>query len=629
VQASSSEYRFLRKFLLLSGVIWLGFGLANTASGYSFGSYQLGAAVLTGILLLLQSSLPHGVVANVGMVACFALLACNAVVTGGTQSPSIWMYTLGPHYGSFTQGRRGAVAYFILSVFFVWLILWLERSYDIPQSFNPSGIRRALVQTVLLALVYYLASAQRLALEEQIALLRSQEVELRKARDLAEQASSARSRFLATMSHEIRTPLNGIIALPDLLRQAENPKAREELIGLLQSSGIHLLGIVNDILDFSKLESTTPTIRMQTFDLEELIESVLQTSSFVPSASSLELVASFDGSGPYTILGDPRRLEQILRNLVSNALKFTRQGGVVVRCQINENRAVVEVIDTGIGISSEDCQRIFEPFRQVSDDFQREFGGTGLGLTISLKIAKTMGGNLSVESEPGKGSKFVLEFPAPRMPSKTKSPQKSPEEGSRGVLHALGFPPDSLNRLTQIVAEFGWTVSTSEGTRQLHYRPTEPGDDSLALPVTRRSVRDWLGESPQPIPALKPVEQFSKHRVLVVDDNQINRKVMKNLLENLGCQVEVAVDGQQALDLLSQHSNFSLVLMDVHMPVMDGIRATTEIRSRGMTFPIVALTADVFPEAKASILEAGANGMQHKPVRADDIVALLKAYPSL
>ncbi len=622
---------------MLTGCCWFGFGLANTYAGHSVGLLQLTASALALLLISLQSKIPYFVVANTALLSSFVVLALNALMTGGSQSPSIWMFTLGPHYGSFTQGRKGAISYFFISLLFLWGVLLVHSIHPLPQSFEPSQTRRAAVQSLLLALVYYLAWSQRSTLERQIALLQSHEVELRKARDIAEQASSARSRFLATMSHEIRTPLNGIVGLPELLREAESPKAREDLIELLQSSGNHLLGIVNDILDFSKLESATPTIRLQTFDLEELIESVLQSSTCLPGAASLELVASFDCSGPYSILGDPRRLEQILRNLVSNAIKFTSQGRVLVRCYLDEPKARIAVVDTGIGISPQDCQRVFEPFEQVNDDIQREFGGTGLGLAISLKIAKTMGGSLAVESQQGKGSIFTLVFPAPRIqPRSHPSAQDStlsehcalgPEVAKERKLWAIDFPPDSYERLKGLAAGMGWEVSSSEGERRVFYGGGENKLESMRLPVTRKNFRRWLDENRPSVDTVQPSVLNRGHRVLVVDDNQVNRVVTKKLLHNLGCEVEVATNGEEALEALKDGQPFSLVLMDIHMPVMDGIRATQEIRSLGLTVPIIALTADVFPEAKSNAMQAGANGIQHKPIRAADLSVLLTAYP--
>ena len=325
MQAAIQERRFLRGFLALTAVLWLSFGVMNCLGGYSQGPLQVAAGLIAATLFGLQSRLPHALVAHLAIGVDIALLFSNALYAGGSFSTAVWMFTIGPHFGSFALGRRGAQFYTGVGLVGIWSVFWIGRYQHITAASAPDDLRHGLVQTVLMILLYYLAWSLRRTLQRQISTLKAREVELSKARDVAVLASQARSRFLATMSHEIRTPLNGIVGLPDLLRRAEDDSERAELIQVLETSGTHLLGIVNDILDFSRLESSSPVIRQEPVDLELLIESTLQSSHSQAGASQLELVALFPPGSPRVVLGDALRLEQILRNLLQAPSNLPRR----------------------------------------------------------------------------------------------------------------------------------------------------------------------------------------------------------------------------------------------------------------------------------------------------------------
>ena len=282
-----------------------------------------------------------------------------------------------------------------------------------------------------------------------------------------------------------------------------------------------------------------------------------------------------------------------------------------------EERVAIHVTDTGIGIDEDHCKRIFEPFEQLSDDIRREYGGTGLGLAICDRLARAMGGGLSVSRPAEGGSRFTLSWPTQIV---ERHPEPGPAEPDSLCVWAQDFPPLSLQRLQQVFSDRGWRVSEQEG-QPMRYGSLRGPSEGLRLPVTQRNVKAWLGQVPEPGVAV-PTPKLEM-KVLVVDDNLINRLVTRNLLIGIGCQVEVVENGQQALDVLHSGHDYQLVLMDLHMPVMDGITATQKIRARGDNVLIVALTADVYPEARLEATRAGVNDLLHKPIRAHDLSRLV------
>ena len=350
------------------------------------------------------------------------------------------------------------------------------------------------------------------------------------AREAALESSEHKTRFLANVSHEIRTPLNGILGVTQLLRTWDLPPETGEYLDVLQTSGEALLAIVNDVLDLSKIEANRLELEVRTFDAERAVQAAVRT--FLPQAQKKGLKLTVDTQLKGAVRGDASRLQQIVNNLVSNAVKFTEAGQVSVRLErLDPDLVCLSVIDTGPGLAKDQQARVFEPFVQV-EGTQRRYGGTGLGLSITRRLARLMGGDVRLESEPGRGATFVV---------------------------TLALPFVSLER--------------------------EP------------TAQPW-STTPPPRPLA----------VLLAEDNQVNAAMTSALIGKLGHHVQVVTDGQAAVDAIGAHT-FDLVIMDVEMPVLDGLAATRVIRQaeRGgkRHLPIVALTANAMKGDDVLCLAAG------------------------
>jgi len=358
---------------------------------------------------------------------------------------------------------------------------------------------------------------------------------LRMAADRAREADRAKSEFLANMSHEVRTPINGVLGLAELLRgQDLGPTAKKYVEGIISSGNI-LLKVIGDVLDLSKIEARKMEINTGPVKLRSLIAEVVALFGGQVASSGVDLRPDVDADLPVAVVLDGTSLRQVLANLVGNAIKFTEVGHVDVTVAKDGNRLRFEVCDTGRGVPEDQLKTIFEPFQQVGGE--SDFGGTGLGLTISRRLVELMGGQMGVISQFGKGSKFYFSLPLVEAPAETF---------------------------------------------------TEPISD----------VQDTV--------------RFEGKRVLLVEDNPVNVLVSEGMLSMLGCEVTTAENGLEALNLLEEHE-YDLVLMDIRMPVMDGLTATRTIRSGGSHIPIVALTAGALTQERDACMEAGMDDYLVKP----------------
>nr|WP_276310370.1 response regulator [Pseudomonas laurylsulfativorans] len=511
-----------------------------------------------------------------------------------------------------------------------------------------------------------IVSARTAELKAINARLSQSNEELEAARSTALDMAEARSAFLANMSHEIRTPLNGLLGMIALSLDGPLNAEQQQQLSIAHDSGKVLVELLNDILDLSKFDAGQLELEHIPFDLGSLIEDTANLLS-QNAAPSVELTCLIDPHFPALVLGDPTRVRQIVSNLLSNALKFTRFGRVDVRLSTFGNGVRIEVCDTGIGIPQDAQVKIFQPFTQAGAGITRQFGGTGLGLALTYNLCEAMQGRLTISSEPGFGSQFCADLP---LPSHTRA---MPVVLLKGKVIAITAASSGLGELLNSLLP-GWGLDYERRSMDdpllglaadvlitdcpeclFNLRPTlsapillitaygnfMPGEEANILaplqqqarPLARntlyQSLRRILQPQIHPINDTQPDAQSPQRRgrVLLVEDNPVNQLVAKGMLGKLGCEVTTAAHGGEALDQLEQR-DFDLVLMDCNMPVMDGYEASRQIRRSGRwpQLPIVALTANAMSEERERCRAAGMSDYLAKPFRREELAALLDLW---
>lgn len=501
------------------------------------------------------------------------------------------------------------------------------------------------------------------------------------AQDKAEQANEAKSRFLSVMSHEIRTPLNGIIGINALLRKTKVTPEQLDLINTLGMSSEVLLSLLDNVLDIAKIEAGKMPIERVDFDLHLMIDGAMKIAATHAAAKGLHFGAFVDAAVPRFVVGDPHRLRQVLINLLSNATKFTDQGGVHLRMTIVHQRfdtATVrcEVIDTGVGMSTEAITQIFQPFVQADQSTTRQFGGTGLGTTIARQLIELMGGHMGAESAPNQGSTFWLEVP---LRTQEAANALSPLPGIRVLL--IGLEPELEAQITRLLRSWQVTVESSPGGEAAKMSvaaksarapwhviivnhddsadqfsdpnpaqsgwerppsvialnpPAAAGDRwamvqwpytaALALPITADALHRALhfaaiDEITSQARAVRLEKQHPRGRaggrlrVLVAEDNATNRKIIAQVLEHGGYEVTLASTGTQAVEALNQ-AEFDVVILDKYMPGMSGMEVAERyiaLREESRA-PMIMLTAEATAEAMQQCKAAGMQAFLTKPI---------------
>ena len=522
--------------------------------------------------------------------------------------------------------------------------------------------------------------------------------ELRRAKELAEDSTRMKSDFLANMSHEIRTPMNAIIGMAHLALKTDMTARQRDYVKKIQNSGQHLLGIINDILDFSKIEAGKLSMESADFELDRVLDNISNLISEKAFAKGLELVFDIEPVVPNHLSGDSLRLGQILINYANNAVKFTEQGEIVISARVLEEskqEILLEfsVRDTGIGLTEEQRGKLFQSFQQADTSTSRKYGGTGLGLAIARQLALLMGGEVGVESEYGKGSRFWFTARLGRSSKKSKPLIPKPDLRGRRILIvdnneiARTVFQEMLESMTfkvaqasggeqalEMIAEadssgdpfevvfLDWRmpmmdgIETARKIRMLRIRRqphmamiTADGRDEVIRDAEKAGLQDILikpvnastlfditirilgGDESESRSSTRDVSTTVEDlaiikgaSILLVEDNELNQEVANGLLLDAGFNIDIAEDGEQAIRMITDKV-YDVVLMDMQMPVMDGITATVELRKQPKfaNLPIIAMTANVMEQDRKRCDEAGMNDFVAKPIDPDELFSVL------
>jgi len=575
-----------------------------------------------------------------------------------------------------------------------WLTWWFETLAGLFIILAVYAVFKIRIQSV---------NRQKLMLEEQVEerterLAKMTEDERRSreaaeaAREEAEKANKAKSIFLATMSHEIRTPMNGVIGMAALLSNTKLTAEQEEYAETIKICGDALLTVINDVLDFSKIESGSMELEEKDFDLRDCVEAVLDI--FADKASQIDLVYQIDHSLPSQIKGDPFRLKQVLINLVSNAMKFTNKGEVFIKVQMaeqqDENLKIrFSIRDTGIGIPNDKLDRLFKPFSQIDSSTTRKYGGTGLGLVISEKLVKLMGGEISVESEVGIGTTFTFTIRS-KTGLKTRRNYVQLNLAELSGKRILVIDDNATNRdimenqlrlwdFVPLMADSGAQaldiLSSGKQVDLIISDMNMPGMDGVqlakkirknypAIPlillssmgneqsrkeahlfnailtkptrhqVLHKYIVEQLKAANSPAKDVRSGKsQFSTDfakqypmNILIAEDNVVNQKLAAHILTKMGYSPDLAVNGHDAINAMIG-KKYDMVFMDVQMPDMDGLEATRFIRENMEHQPIIiAMTANAMPEDREECLKAGMEGYLSKPMKIAEIMEVLEIW---
>ncbi|MCA9776349.1 MAG: response regulator [Candidatus Eremiobacteraeota bacterium] len=524
---------------LILGCLYLKLG--RTAMGL-----RLLAGIPVGLAMpwLLRKTRSPELCGNILVAATFVVLTVGAFYSGGIYSSGTFWLVTTPLLALSTAGFRSGMFWLVVELMVVSVFTWKAETLVGAELLviNPPVFR--FISFVALAVCVFALIILHLSFEAEV-------------RKKLKRASAAKSEFLANISHEIRTPMNGIVGMSEILVETTKDEDCRDSAETILNSAMHLLSILDDVLDFSKIEARKLVVEKHDFSLVECLKSAVALYEKPLLERGVGLKVHLAENLPGVVHGASGKLRQIVLNLLSNASKFTEKGQVILSASVaqEDETAVlirISVKDTGIGIDHEAQGRLFQPFIQGDGSTSRRFGGTGLGLAISQRLAQILDGELTVESEVGKGSEFILRC-----------------------------------RLEKV----------AEGAQ----RPITGEEDD---------VPRYEG------------------RVLIVEDDKVNQKLMKKALERFGIEYSLAETGRQAIAmLLEEKQEFDLVLMDCHMPEMDGFEATAKIRESGVEgVPIIAVTADAFSGNKDKCLKAGMNDFITKPVRRVELRRVLDQF---
>ena len=538
---------------------------------------------------------------------------------------------------------------------------------------NPSGLIAAIVGLLGLAIVNFLALRRQRRMNARLA---DELAARRRGEEEAIVAAIARTSFLAHMSHEIRTPMVGILGASELLLQTPLTARQHGLATTIDSSTRSLLAILNNVLDLSKIDAGRLAVTVEPVDARLVCEDVTELLAAPAAQRGIDLVVAWGSEVPRQAIADPLRLRQILVNLVGNAVKFTEHGHVAVRAALAEpaadgpSRLRITVEDTGIGVPAEQLVTLFEPFVQATAETTRRYGGSGLGLAISKQLVELMGGTIGAASTPGSGSAFWFTLPLASPAATAPSPARA-LAGLRVLV--VSDRPQTAAVLTAVLGGWQADVATASsvaaacdgGARRADallvdvrvqdadalwvdgkLRPELPRrtillvapqeaalllcgdvDVTIPLPLREQHLLDALLAHGVSLRPAAPAPHRAAH-VLVADDVEINREVVRQQLEQIGCTVDLAASGREAV-AQCRTQVYDLVLMDCHMPELDGFQATEAIRGeRGpnRATPVVALTASALSDERERCATSGMNEYLSKPISQEQLAALLDRF---